>query len=74
MIKAPNYDVFVQYLFDNMVVDWNPKEHEKWELPPSWIIECFYEIFPLDEKSDIVEYITPASKRRINKYFDLDSV
>ncbi|MGM7719404.1 hypothetical protein [Metabacillus sp. Hm71] len=74
IIKIPNYDVFVQYLFDNMVVTWNPKEHESWELPPSWLLECFYEIFPLNEKSEVVDFMSPASEKRIEQYFGLNSV
>lgn len=74
MIKTPNYIVFIQYLYENRVIDWNPIEHEDWELPPSWCLECYFELFPPEEKSDVVKVITPASERRIAKYFGLDVV
>ncbi len=74
IIKIPDYNTFIQYLFNNHVITWNPKEHEDWELPPSWCLKCYFELFPTEEKSEVVNFVSPESERRIIKYFDLNAV
>ena len=69
-MKTPNFNTFVQFLYDQNIIKWNPKEHESWELPPSKYLAWFWLLFPVDEtNSEVVNFISPASKKRILNFF-----
>jgi hypothetical protein len=70
-MKLPNYQCFVHFLYENKLIDWNPREHEDWELPPPKCLEWYWNIFPLDEVKveDIVNYISDEAKKSIYEYF-----
>ncbi|RDW17020.1 hypothetical protein CWR48_15565 [Oceanobacillus arenosus] len=70
MIKSPNYQIFVQFLFDESIIDWNPAEHDDWELPPSECLKWFWDLFPLDKESEVVDFINKTTRKIILNYFN----